>query len=111
MTVTELSHAEGFEAVNLSEGDREITGVYIGDLLSWVMGKATSGDSWITIMSNINILAVASLTDCACVILAEGVTLEDDVKTAAQSKGINVISSQLSAYEIALRLNTMINNE
>lgn len=105
MTVNELSRIEGFSSVTLPDGEREISGVYIGDLLSWVMGKASSGDAWITIMSNINILAVASLTDSACVILAEGVTLEEEIKSAAQQKGINVIASELSAYDIALALN------
>lgn len=79
-----------------------MTGCYIGDLLSWVMGKASSGDAWITIMSNINTLAVATLTDVACVILAEGVTLEDEVLEAAKNKEINVITTKLSAYEAAL---------
>ena len=83
MTVNEISKVNGFESVVLPDGDREVTGVYIGDLLSWVMGKANSGDAWITIMSNINILAVASLTDCSCIILSEGVTLSEDVISTA----------------------------
>ena len=58
----------GFGAVATPETDREITGVYIGDLLSWVMGRAQSGDAWITIMSNANIVAVAALADTACII-------------------------------------------
>ena len=56
--------------------DREIGGCYIGDLLSWVMGRAQQGDVWITIMNNINIVAVASLTGCACILLCEDVTGE-----------------------------------
>ena len=43
---------------------------YAGDLLSWVMSHATAGDAWVTIMSNINVAAVASLTEVACVIFA-----------------------------------------
>ncbi len=108
MTVNDLCNTEGFCPVTLAEGDREIEGVYIGDLLSWVMGKAQCGNAWITIMSNINTLAVAALTDVACVILAEGVTLEDDVKAAAESKGINVISTGLSAYDTALVLSKAV---
>ena len=50
----------GFEPLCLPEPDREITGVYIGDLLSWVMGRAKSGDAWLTIMSNINMKSVYS---------------------------------------------------
>ena len=91
MTVIDLCKLDGFSEVILPEPDREIEGVYIGDLLSWVMGKARSGDAWITIMSNINTLAVATLTDVACVILAEGVTLEDEVLEAAKNKEINAL--------------------
>ena len=77
MTVRDLIDCTAFKAVNLSEPEREIGGVYIGDLLSWVMGRAKENDAWITIMSNINVAAVASLADVACVVLAENVNLEE----------------------------------
>lgn len=104
MTVNDLLKNDRFKAVALPEGDREITGVYIGDLLSWVMGKARSGDAWITIMSNVNILAVASLTDCACIILSEDVALEEEVIKTAENKGINVLSFSGSSFEAAVCL-------
>jgi hypothetical protein len=74
MKLSVLSEKLGLKV--LTDGDlseREVSGCYIGDLLSWVMGRASSGDVWITIMNNINIVAVASLTDCACILLCEGV--------------------------------------
>ena len=108
MTVNALLKNDSFKAVALPEGDRDITGVYIGDLLSWVMGKAQSGDAWITIMSNVNILAVASLTDCACIILSEAVALEDEVIKTAENKGINVLSFSGSSYEAAICLEKQI---
>lgn len=104
MTLKGLLTLDGFEPISITDDSREIEGVYIGDLLSWVMGKAQSGDAWITIMSNINILAVATLTDVSCIILAEGVTLEDDVIATAKQKGINIVSSTLSAYDVAVRI-------
>ena len=104
VTVDKLCCIEGFDPVVICDGEMPVEGVYIGDLLSWVMGRANSGDAWITIMSNINILAVATLSDVACIILAEGVTLDEDVKNAAQQKGINVITTQMSAYNAALVL-------
>ena len=55
-------------------------------------------------MSNINIVAVASLADVACIILAEGVTLDDEVITTATQKQINILSSELGAYELCCRL-------
>ena len=81
--------------------DREISGCFVGDLLSWVMSHAQSGDVWITIMSNINITAVSTLCDAACVILAEGVSLEEDVLKKANSVGVVIFNSEKSAYELA----------
>ncbi len=108
MTVNELISACGFEAICLPDGEREIHGAYIGDLLSWVMGRAQADNAWITIMNNINVIAVASLADTACVILAEGVTLDDDIKAAAVQKDINVLSSSLPAFETAEKLSGKI---
>lgn len=101
MKVSELACLEGFSTVAMPDGDREICGVYIGDLLSWVMGRAKADDAWITIMSNINIVAVASLADVACIILAEGVQLERAVTETAKAKGVNILSCSMPAYEAA----------
>ena len=104
MTVKELIQRCGLTAAALPEEDREVTGVYIGDLLSWVMGRAQGGDAWITIMSNQNIVAVATLADTACIILAEEVQPDEGVAALAQQKGINLVCSPYSAYDTALRL-------
>ena len=78
--------------------------MYIGDLLSWVMGRAGADQAWITIMSNRNIVAVATLADTACIILAEGVIPDEGVAGLAAEKGVNILLSPHSAYDTALRL-------
>ena len=108
MTVSKLCEKTGLTAVSIPDGDREIDGVYCGDLLSWVMGKADCGNAWITIMSNINVIAVASLCDVSCVILSEGVRLDEDAQKAASDKGINILSSEKSSYEIAAMLSKVL---
>ncbi len=108
MTVAEVAKLLSLNVVVDSEDDREISGVYIGDLLSWVMGRAQSGNVWITIMSNINVVAVASLADVACVVLAEGVVLADEVRETAKQKGVNVYSSSKDAYELAISLSDIL---
>ena len=108
MTVESLAKECGFNAICMPSPEREPKGAYIGDLLSWVMGKADSGNVWITIMSNINVIAVATLADASCIVLAEGVTIDEDVTSAAMAKGVNVLSSPLSAYEIAKQLQSVI---
>ncbi len=108
MTVQQLANTCQFNILNLSEPDREIDGAYVGDLLSWVMGRAQCDNIWITIMSNINVIAVASLSDVSCVLLAEDVTLDSDVLNTAKEKGINVLSTPLAIYEAALKISGVI---
>ena len=107
MQVSELlSH--GFEALALPDGSREICGAYIGDLLSWVMGRAQMDNAWITIMSNVNVIAVASLSDTSCVILAEGVTMEPELLATAEAKDVNILRSSQPIYETAVKLAGLI---
>ena len=101
MTVSELKDKLALKVAALPYPEREISGVYIGDLLSWVMGRANCGDAWITIMSNKNIAAVATLADTACVILAEGVEPDEGVGALAEEKGINILLSDAGAYDTA----------
>ena len=107
MTVSELAGALSAEVITCPEPDRNVTGGYCGDLLSWVMGRAQSGDLWITIMSNVNTIAVASLSDVAAVLLAEGVTLDPELVKTAEEKGVNVLSTGLSAFDAAVKFGTM----
>lgn len=99
MTVESFAKLTGFKTLCMPLPKKDIEGVYIGDLLSWVMGKAESGNLWITIMSNINIVAVATLADVSSILLCEGVSLDDEILALAESKGVNILSTDLSAYE------------
>ena len=107
MTVEQLINDANLKPVCVAEPQREIDGVYVGDLLSWVMGRASENDAWITIMSNSNIIAVATLADVSCIILAEGVSPDAGVTETAMARGVNLLSSDESAYEIAKRLSAL----
>ena len=100
MTVKEMSEKLSLKVICMPDGDREVSGGYAGDLLSWVMGRAQSGDAWVTIMSNLNIIAVASLADPSCIILSEGVALDEAVKARAEAQGVNVLSSELDTFAL-----------
>ena len=107
MNVSELIQASGLTPVTLPCPDREVIGAYCGDLLSWVMGRAREDNTWITIMSNSNIVAVATLADVSCIILAEGVTPDEGVAETAMAKGVNILLSDEGTYEIAKRLSNL----
>lgn len=102
MTVKELCERCGFNAVAMPDPEREIDGCYIGDLLSWVMGRANADNVWITIMSNKNIIAVATLTDVSCILLSEGVSVDDEIKALAENKSVNILSCEKDTYEAAV---------
>lgn len=100
MTVAQLRDKLNLEILSLPEPDREVTGGYAGDLLSWVMGRAQSGNMWVTIMTNINTVAVAVMADVACVVIAEDAEIGDDVVARAKEQGINLLRSPMSTYQI-----------
>lgn len=108
MTAKELRVALSLELLSETDPDRTVTGGYAGDLLSWVMGRAQSGDAWVTIMTNRNILAVAALADTACVIVAEDSVVEPDVSELAAEKGINLYRSRRNSFDLCCRIGALL---
>ena len=108
MTVKDLAKTLSLTPLCAPEDHREITGGYCGDLLSWVMSRAQSGDAWVTIMTNINVVAVASLTDCACVILAEDSLPDAQVIERAELQEVNLFVSEQASYEVCAALGKLL---
>ena len=108
MIVKELAEKLNLNVLVEGEMDREIKGGYCGDLLSWVMGRAESGDCWFTVMGNINAIAVSFLADCACIVLCENATLDNDAKEKAELQDICVLSSEEDAYTLANKLGKIL---
>jgi len=108
MTVSQLCKECGFEIVNLEE-DREITGgVYCCDLLSFVMGRAPADGVWFTVMGNLNAVAVASLSDVACVVLCEGIPMDAPGLAKAKEQGINICKVSMPVFEAALKAHQLL---
>lgn len=108
MTVQALAQALSLQVFHLAEPDREITGGYCGDLLSWVMGRASAGDCWITIMSNQNVAAVALMADVACVILSEGVTPDEALLSRAKEQEVNLLGSDKGTFALASAVHDLL---
>ncbi len=104
MTVSKLAEIMGLEVLSLSDPEREVTGAYAGDLLSWVMGRAEEGCVWATIMTNVNIVAVATLVDMAATVVCEGCDIPEEVMTAAADKQINLLRTPLPIFEFCVAL-------
>lgn len=108
MTVKELSQIKGFKAVCMPDPEREILAGYAGDLLSWVMGRASEGCAWVTIMSNVNIVAVCTLADPACIVLSENVQPDPETKMRAEQQGVNILSTELDTFAACARISELI---
>lgn len=85
----------------------EVNGVYIGDLLSLVMAKASEKNIWITIQTHLNVVAVATLVGISTIIIAEDSEIESDTIKKAKEVGMPILKTHLSAYEIACKLHDL----
>lgn len=101
ITVEGLIRELSLTAFHLAAPELPVTGGYCGDLLSWVMGRAPAGGAWLTIMSNVNVAAVAALTEVSCVILAEGVTPDETLLQKAGIAEINLLGTDRSVFDCA----------
>ncbi len=86
---------------NTSDLENEVKNIYICDLLSWVMSHAQKGDAWITVLTNVNVPAVALMTEVACVIIPEDIRMEDLTLRKANENGIIIIGTPLNSFEIS----------
>ena len=98
MTVDRLAQRLSAK-VHFIEQGREIACAYAGDFLSLVMGRAKPGCAWFTVMNNVNVAAVACLTDCACVVLCEGTEPDPMLLEKCKAHKIPLLSPRHPIYE------------
>ncbi|MGI6706502.1 MAG: DRTGG domain-containing protein [Clostridia bacterium] len=83
-----------------SQLGRDVNGGYVCDLLSWVIAHGQSGMALVTVQTHVNIIAVASLLDLACVIVPEDIRVDEAAITKAEEEGVPILSSSKSAFEL-----------
>ena len=110
MTVRSLKEKLALKEFTVEyDPDREVSGGYTGDLLSWVMGRALPGHAWVSIMSNRNVAAVAVLAEVSCVILAEGVVPDEDLLARAKKEKIALLGSDKDAFSLCGQIYALLN--
>ena len=98
MTIKELIDSGLFKTINVGDDtDRNISGLFCCDLLSIAMSKAPEDSVWVTVMGNINTLAVAALCDVGCIVLAEEISL-DDAAMPRPSSSISPFSARICRF-------------
>jgi len=109
MTVAEIAEKLNMEIITCeANAGREVKGIYICDLLSWVMSHANEDDLWITVLTNLNTVAVAVLANVACVVIPEEITVENDTLSKAEEEGVIMLKSSMQAAEICVKVNELL---
>lgn len=101
MKVTELLNNDFKMLTEVNHEEIEIKDVYICDMLSWVIANINPDSLWITILSHINIIAVAVLKEIKVIVIPDGAPVDVNVIEKANEEGIIILSSKLSAYNIS----------
>ena len=108
MKIKDFAEKLNLRVLTAYDDEKEIVGCYSGDLLSWVMSKAQEGDAWLTVMGNVNAVAVAVLTECACIVLTENAVLDEQARAKAEMQGVCFLQSDKNAYELSVEISKII---
>lgn len=103
MTVSEFAKQAGYTVFSEGE-DRAIGSGYCGDFLSNIISRATDDCAWLTVMNNVNVAAVATLIDCACIVLCEGVAPDEAFAARAKQLGLWVLGAKENVFEAAKKV-------
>lgn len=104
MRVIEILEKISGTVVTTKNVDATFDGVYAGDLLSHVMAHAKENNLFLTIMANINAIAVASLIEMPVIVFAEGVNPNLQMIEKADDEGIVIICTKLNVVEVIRKI-------
>jgi hypothetical protein len=106
MTTKELAENIGLTPMSTCE-PREITGVFISDMLSDVMTGAKSGNLWVTVQTHKNIVSAANLVDVAGVIITNGKAVPQETIDLANRHSIALFTTSAMTFDLVGKLYTM----
>ncbi len=110
MTVRQIAEELGLRVyTGKTNLDIEVSGAYVSDLLSDVMGNAGEGEVWITLQSHLNVVAIASLKELAAVVLVKGIEPDEQVLAKANEEGVPILGTSNETFETAGKLFKMLN--
>ena len=81
-------------------------GIYVGDLLSNIMANIDEDNLLVTIMCNMNTIAVASLKDVPMIVFCENKQATEEMINKANELNIAIIQTKYSAAEVLRKIYT-----
>ncbi len=84
--------------------DKEITGVYMSDMVSDIIANAKAGNLLVTIQIHANVIAAANLVDLAAIIVTQGKLPMDDVVKMSEKAQISILTTPLNRWQVGTKL-------
>ena len=103
MKITDLKEIPQFEAIT-ELYDKDLSGVFISDMVSDVMAGASAGSVLVTVQIHKNMIAAANLVDISAIIITQGKKPNDEVKAMADKVQISLLSTSMNGWQVAQKL-------
>ena len=84
--------------------EQKISGGYVSDLLSDVMGFSKEGEVWITLQAHANVVAIATLKELSAIVLVKGIEPGEEVVKKAEEEGIPILGTGEGTFVTAGKL-------
>ena len=84
--------------------DREVSGVYISDMVSDVIANAKAGNLLVTVQIHNNVIAAANLVDICGIVVTQGKQPTEDVVKMAEKAEITIYTTALNRWQVATKL-------
>jgi serine kinase of HPr protein (carbohydrate metabolism regulator) len=105
MTIATIAEALSLEVL-CSERNLgcEIDGGYASDMLSCVMAGAQKDNIWVTLLTHLNVIAVAVLLEIPAVVITENSPVEETVLKKAEDEGVVLLHTAEDNYAVVGKL-------
>ncbi len=103
MRLSELAGKLGLEAAN-TLFDKDLTGVYMSDMVSDVIANAQAGNLLVTLQAHSNVIAAANLVDIAAIVVTQGKQPPEDVVKMAEKARLTLFTTGLNRWQMATQL-------
>ncbi len=83
---------------------KEITGVYVSDMVSDIIANAQAGNLLVTLQIHNNVVAAANLVDISGILVTQGKQPTPDVVKMADKAAIPILGTELNGWQVMTKL-------
>ncbi len=110
--ITDIVSALNLTVVSGNGGlGNEVTGGYVSDLLSDVIGNAGEGNIWITLQAHHNVIAVASLKELSAIIIVRNSMPDEQTIKKSNEENIPILLTDADTFTTVGKIFELLKKE